>query len=87
MKLTERYSDEVVCPTCKRTTQPWIVEHVPAMDAARPPIPARVVLLCAHDNCKTPWYGPELDGDTDREENAAEAQREGEGTADRSTPD
>lgn len=65
----ERYTETVICATCKRATMPFVISREEPHENAVPRIPARIVLQCAQDNCKSPWYIV----DEDREREIADA--------------
>ena len=75
----------IMCPTCKRMTEAQVINRVEAHEKARPRIPARIVLLCSHQDCKTPWYivDREAEGNANshrEEDHSAEADSEPRGS-------
>lgn len=52
-KILERL---VRCPTCERNVHPRVIEEVAAVELARPPIPARLVVKCQAKGCGQKFY-------------------------------
>lgn len=54
MKKVKRTDLEYDCPHCKKYVKPYVLEDIPAMPEARPPIPFRQRVECPA--CEGTWY-------------------------------
>lgn len=56
MPETKRTKDFHRCPDCKRRVKPFVLEDIPALIHAKPPIPRRQRVRCSAIGCRHFWY-------------------------------